>query len=68
LITPVVENSTTYAQVAREPDDVVAPAHALNRLSPKLVAVPLSFLWVHFAAPSTQSVHDETVIVKDQFT
>jgi hypothetical protein len=68
LITPVVENSATYAQLSREPDDVVAPAHLLNRLSPKLVTVPLSFLWVHFGAPSAQSVHDKTAIVKDHFT
>ncbi|MGC1594841.1 MAG: hypothetical protein WA774_05745, partial [Candidatus Acidiferrales bacterium] len=57
LITPVVENSTTYPHLSCEPDDVVAHAHSLNRLSPKLVAVPLSFLWVHFAAPFPQSVH-----------
>jgi len=59
-ITPVVKNSATYAELSREPDDVVASTHSFDSLPPKLAAIPLSFPSFHFAAPFPQSVHEET--------
>ena len=59
-IAPIVKNPATYAELSREPDNVVATMHSFNSLSSKLVAVPLPLRSFHFAAPFPQSVHDET--------
>ena len=60
-ITPNVKQSSTYPEIPRERDDVVARVHSFNGLTTKFVTVPLPLFSFHFAAPFPQSVLYQTV-------
>jgi hypothetical protein len=55
-LSPDVKQSASYAELAGEPNNVVARVHSLNSLLPKLVRVSLPSFSRHFAAPFPQSV------------
>jgi hypothetical protein len=60
-IAPIVEDSTRYAELSCECNNIPARIHPLDSLLSKFFAVPLPLLLLHFATPFLQSVHHNFV-------
>lgn len=56
LIPPLVEQSAAYSQVSRQPHNVLARVHSLDRSATEFLAVPFSPFSFHFTTPFLLSV------------
>jgi hypothetical protein len=68
LIPPLVEQSAAYSQVSRQPHNVLARVHSLDRSATEFLAVPFSPFSFHFAAPFLQSVFCKMFQSRDSVT